>query len=110
MTNAAQPLAAARGVESLLIGARDVLLDAEVLAKDGRLLMISRWIRERIDSLDDELLKEVRATVEALERRQAKEIDEALRGGLEGETEPPSIAELLEFCRVIEDKAKEPAP
>ena len=39
----------------------------------------------------------------------ALSVTEALRGGLEGETEPPSIADLLEFCRIIEDKAKEPA-
>lgn len=33
-----------------------------------------------------------------------------LRAWLEGKTEPPSIADLLEFCRIIEAKAKEPAP
>ena len=66
MTNATQPLAAARGVESLLTAARDLLIGAEDMAKDGRLTAIAYWIRQRIDSLDDELLKEVRAIVEAL--------------------------------------------
>jgi hypothetical protein len=70
MTHIVQPLAAARSVESLLVAAKELLLDAESEAKDGRLLMIAKWIRERIDSLDNELLKEVRATVEALEKRQ----------------------------------------
>lgn len=34
-------------------------------------------------------------------------VTDALRAWLEGNTEPPSIADLLEFCRVIERKAKE---
>ena len=72
MTHIVQPLAAARGVESLLTAAKELLLDAESEATDGRLRMIAQWIRERIDSLDDELLKEVRATVVALEKRQAE--------------------------------------
>ena len=78
MTVITQPLAAARSVESLLASAKELLLDAESEARDGRLRSIAQWIRQRIDSLDSELLKEVRATVEVLERRQAKEIDEAL--------------------------------
>ena len=40
----------------------------------------------------------------------ALSVTEALRGGIEDETEPPSITALLEFCRIIEDKAKEPEP
>ena len=41
--------------------------------------------------------------------KRALSVTEALRGGIEGETEPPSITELLEFCRIVEDKAKDPA-
>jgi hypothetical protein len=70
MTETTEPLTAARSVESLLAAAKDLLLDAEGVAKDGQLTAIAHWIRERIDSLDNELLKEVRATVEALEKRQ----------------------------------------
>jgi hypothetical protein len=65
-------LASARGAESLLIAAKDLLLDAESEAKDGQLTSIAQWIRARIDSLDDELLPEVRATVKMLEKRQAE--------------------------------------
>ena len=75
MTVITLPLAAARSVESLLTSARDMLINAESNATDGRLTSIAQWIRERIDSLDEELLKEVRATVEVLERRQAEEIE-----------------------------------
>ena len=39
----------------------------------------------------------------------ALSVTEALRGRLEGATEPPAIAELLEFCRIVEDKAKDSA-
>ena len=75
MTVITQPLAAARGVEILLTTARDMLIYAEGDARDGRLTSIAQWIRERIVSLDEELLKEVRATVEVLERQQTKEIE-----------------------------------
>jgi hypothetical protein len=66
------PLAAAYAVESLLAAARDLLSDAELLAKDGQLSAIAFWIRNRVDSLDGELINEVRATIEALEKRQAE--------------------------------------
>ena len=75
MTVITQPLAAARGVEILLTTARDMLIYAEGDARDGRLTSIAQWIRERIVSFDEELLKEVRATVEVLERQQTKEIE-----------------------------------
>lgn len=65
-------LLAARAVENLLGRARNLLLDAQRCADDGRLLMIGRWIKERVESLDSELLVEVRATVKALEKRQAE--------------------------------------
>ena len=39
----------------------------------------------------------------------ALSVTEALRGGLDGATEPPAIAELLELCRIVKDKAKDPA-
>ena len=73
MTVITQPLAAARSVESLLASAK------ESEARDGRLTSIAQWIRQRIDSLDSDLLKEVRATVEALEQRQAEEIEAAIQ-------------------------------
>jgi hypothetical protein len=75
MTVITQPLAAARSVERLLTAAKERLLDTESEARDGRLISIAQWIRERIESLDGGLLREVRATVEVLERRQAKEIE-----------------------------------
>jgi hypothetical protein len=71
MINAVESLTAARQVESLLTAARDLLRDAEGVATDGRLGMIAKWIRDRIESLNGELLVEVRATVSALERQQA---------------------------------------
>jgi hypothetical protein len=71
MTNAVEPLTAARQVESLLTAARDLLLDAEGVATDGGLKMIAKWIRDRVETLDGELLKEVRAIVEVLEQQQA---------------------------------------
>lgn len=37
----------------------------------------------------------------------ALSVTEALRDGLKGEKTTPSIADLLEFCRIIEDKARE---
>jgi hypothetical protein len=64
------PLAYARAIESLLCAARDLMLDAHILAEEVRLQMIGKWTKERIDSLEDELLKEVRATIEALEKVQ----------------------------------------
>ena len=73
MTVPSQPLTAARVVDSLLTSARDLLLDAEAAARDGQFVGIAQWIRERIDSLDDELLKEVRANVEALEKAEKSE-------------------------------------
>ena len=79
MTVPTQPLNAARVVESLLTSARDLLLDAEAAARDGQFVGIAQWIRERIDRLDGELLKEVRANVEALEKRQAEEIEAAIQ-------------------------------
>ena len=75
MTVITEPLDAARGVESLLTAARDMLIYAEGNARDGRLTSIAQWIHERIDSLDEELLKAVRAKVEMLERQQTKEIE-----------------------------------
>jgi hypothetical protein len=73
MTDTQAALASARGVESLVTAARDLLADAQRMADDGRLPTIARWIADRVESLDGELLKEVRATVEALEKRQAEE-------------------------------------
>lgn len=77
MTRTQTSLAAARGVESLIKAARELLADAQVMADEGRLLMISKWLGERVESLDDELLKEVRATVEALEKQRAEEADKS---------------------------------
>lgn len=70
MSDIGKELANARAVESLLIAARDIFVNAQTIAEDGRLMMIGKWIGERIESLDDELLKEVRATVERLEALQ----------------------------------------
>jgi hypothetical protein len=61
------PLFAAHEVLKLLSHVRFVMVDAQQQANDGRLGMIARWIGERIDSLDEELLPEVTATVKALE-------------------------------------------
>jgi hypothetical protein len=61
------PLFAAHEVLKLLSHVRFVMVDAQQQASDGRLGMIARWIGERIDSLDEELLPELTATVKALE-------------------------------------------
>lgn len=74
MTETQVSLAAARGVESLLKAARDLMLDAERMATDGGLKMVAFWIRDRVGSLNGELLIEVRATVEALEKEQAERL------------------------------------
>ena len=103
MTVITRPLAAARSVESLLTAAKERLLDAESEARDGRLTSIAQWIHERIDSLDEELLKAVRATVEVLERRQAKEIEAletARRAAASGVT--PVITRSLRNLEVLD--------
>jgi hypothetical protein len=70
-------LNAARAVESLLNAARDLMNDAEAIATDGGLTMMAFWIRSRIESLNGQLLKEIRATVEALEKQQAEQADKS---------------------------------
>jgi hypothetical protein len=75
MTDAAQSLNAARAVDSLLNAARDLMNDAEGIATDGGLPMLAFWIRDRIESLNGQLLVEVRATVAALEQQQANKSD-----------------------------------
>ena len=103
MTVITEPLAAARGVESLLTAAKELLLDAESEARDGRLTSIAQWIRERINSLDEKVLKEVRVTVEVLERQQTKEIEAletARRAAASGVT--PVITRSLRDLEVLD--------
>lgn len=71
MTDDTEKLDAACAVESLLDAAKDLMSNAESVAADGELKMIAFWIRDRIESLNGELLKEVRGTIEAIEMRQA---------------------------------------
>ena len=72
MTDDTERLKAARATLNLLISARSFLTDAQRQADDGRLAAISKSIRERVESLDDELLKEARALVAKLENAQPK--------------------------------------
>lgn len=64
----AEQLSTARAVESLVGAARDLMVDAQIMAEEDSLKTIAKWIEERVHSLEDELLKEIRAKIEALEK------------------------------------------
>jgi len=72
MASPFRPDSAARSCECILHTLVEQLVEAEGVARGGGLTQIAVWIHERIESLEGELLPEVRALVAMLEAEARK--------------------------------------